>query len=166
MMANLTRCCSRVRFTTFIPSTDRLHARRKAWPEGGRVIVEDFAYESVDEKTLRWFRSAIHLLEAQDLLIRGSEFLDKIFSKTETLNAWRENHVHELHTAADVTEQLEKTFSRVTKENAPYYFRYIASAIAPSDQRDAILQALAEQEETLAADGSIVALGKRFVASR
>jgi len=31
---------------------------------GGRIIVEDFAYESADEKTLRWFKSAIHLLEA------------------------------------------------------------------------------------------------------
>jgi SAM-dependent methyltransferase len=60
--------------------------------EGGRIIVEDFAYDSVDEKTLHWFRSAIRLLEAAGLLIAGDEFLEKVLSKTETLNAWRLNH--------------------------------------------------------------------------
>jgi SAM-dependent methyltransferase len=134
--------------------------------EGGRIIVEDFAYDSVDEKTLRWFRTAIRLLEAAGLLIAGDEFLAKVLSRTETLNAWRLNHEHELHTAADIGVQLEKIFRRVIKEDAPYYFRYIAGALAPSEKRDAILQAFAEQEETLAADDWIVPLGRRFVASR
>jgi 2-polyprenyl-3-methyl-5-hydroxy-6-metoxy-1,4-benzoquinol methylase len=134
--------------------------------EGGRIIVEDFAYDSVDEKTLRWFRSAIRLLEAAGLLIVDDEFLEKVLSKTETLDAWRQNHEHELHTAAEIGAQLEKIFRRVIKENAPYYFRYIAGAIAPSEERDGILQAFAEQEETLAADDWIIPLGRRFVALR
>ena len=64
----------------------------KSLAEGGRIIVEDFAYDSVDEKTLRWFRSTIRLLEATGLLIVGDEFLEKISSRTETLNAWQQNH--------------------------------------------------------------------------
>ena len=40
----------------------------------------------------------------------------------------------------------------------------MANAISATDRRDAILQAFAEQEEMLAADGSIAALGRRFVA--
>jgi SAM-dependent methyltransferase len=138
----------------------------KSLAEGGCIILEDFAYDSVDEKTLRWFRSAIRLLQATGLLIVGDEFLEKILSKTETLNAWQQNHEHDLHTAGETGAQPEKIFSRVIRENAPYYFRYIAGAITPSDKRDAILQAFAEQEETLAADGSIVLLGRRFVAVR
>jgi SAM-dependent methyltransferase len=133
---------------------------------GGHIIVEDFAYDSVDERTLRWFRNAIRLLEAAGMLIGGDEFLEKILSKTETLKAWQQNHEHDLHTAAEISAQLEKTFGRVIHENAPYYFRYIAGALAPSEKRDAILQALAEQEETLAADRSIMPLGRRFVAMR
>jgi 2-polyprenyl-3-methyl-5-hydroxy-6-metoxy-1,4-benzoquinol methylase len=138
----------------------------KSLAEGGCMIVEDFSYDSVDEKTLRWFRSAIRLLEATGLLTVGGEFLEKILSKTETLDAWQQNHEHDLHTAAEIGAQLEKTFGRVIQENAPYYFRYIAGAIAPSEKRDAILQALAEQEEMMAAGGSIVPLGRRFVAVR
>ena len=158
--------CSRVPSITFIPLHASVERAAESLAKGGRIIVEDFAYESADEKTLRWFNSAIRLLEGTGLLVIGNEFLDKILFKTETLNAWRQNHEHDLHTAAEIGAQLEKMFSRVLKENAAYYFRYIAGAIAPSEKRDAILQAFAEQEETLAVNGSIVSLGRRFVVQR
>jgi SAM-dependent methyltransferase len=148
------------------PLDESVERAEESLSDGGRMIVEDFAFESADEKTLRWFRSGIRLLESTGVLAVGDEFLQKILSKTETLNAWQQNHEHDLHTAAEIGAQLEKIFSRVIRENARYYFRYIAGAITPSDKRDAILQAFAEQEETLAADGSIVLLGRRFVAVR
>jgi SAM-dependent methyltransferase len=148
------------------PLNESVGQAEKTLAEGGCIIVEDFAYESVDQKTLRWFRSAIGLLEAAGLLIWCDEFLEKVLAKTETLNAWQQNHEHELHTAADIGAELEKHFGRVIQENVPYFFRYIAGAINPSEKRDAILQAFAEQEEGLAADGSIVPLGRRFVGMR
>jgi len=148
------------------PLDESVERAAESLAEGGRIIVEDFAYESADEKTLRWFYSAIRLLEATGLLVVSDESLEKILLKTETLNAWRQNHEHDLHTAAEIGAQLEKMFSRVLKENAAYYFRYIAGAIAASKKRDAILQAFAQQEETLAANGSIVSLGRRFVVQR
>jgi SAM-dependent methyltransferase len=134
--------------------------------DGGRIIVEDFAYESADEKTLRWFASAVRLLEATGSLAASDEFLKTVLSKTETLTAWRQNHEHELHTAAEIDAQLKKTFGRAIREAAAYYFRYAANAIPTIEKRDAILQAFAKQEEMLSADGSIVALGRRFVAAR
>jgi 2-polyprenyl-3-methyl-5-hydroxy-6-metoxy-1,4-benzoquinol methylase len=133
--------------------------------DGGSVIVEDFAYESADEKTLRWFASTIRFLEATQALSASDEFLERVLSKTETLKAWRQNHEDELHTAAEIDAQLEKTFGRVIKENAAYYFRYVANVISAAEKRDAILQAFAEQEVMLAADGSINGLGRRFVAT-
>src|SRR5882724_690305 len=148
------------------PIDESLRHAADSLANGGRIIVEDFAYESADEKTLRWFRSAIRLLEATGSLVMSEEFLGKVLSKTETLNAWRENHEPELHKAAEIDAQLEKVFERVIRENAAYYFRYIANAITSTDKRDAVVHALAAQEETLAADGSIVPLGRRFVAER
>jgi SAM-dependent methyltransferase len=134
--------------------------------EDGLIIVEDFAYESTDEKTLHWFSSVIRLLEATGLLIVGDESLDKVLSRTDALKAWRENHEGELHTAAEIDAQLEKLLGRVTRESAAYYFRYIANAIIATEKRDVILQAFVEQEESLATEGSITALGRRFVARR
>jgi SAM-dependent methyltransferase len=148
------------------PLDESIERAAESLADGGRIIVEDFAYESADEKTLRWFNSAIRLLEATGLLVVGDEFLHKILLKTETLNAWRQNHEHDLHRAAEIGAQLEKTFGRVIKENAAYFFRYIAGAIAASEKRDAILQAFADQEETLAVNGSVVSLGRRFVVER
>jgi hypothetical protein len=81
------------------------------------------------------------------------------------LKAWRQNHENELHTASEIDAQLEKVFGRVIRQNAAYYFRYPANAITVTDKHDEILQALAKQEETLSTDGSIVALGRRFVAT-
>jgi SAM-dependent methyltransferase len=145
------------------PLEESVRHAAESLADDGRIIVEDFAYESADEKTLRWFTSAIRLLQATGLLIVSDEFLNKALSKTETLNAWRENHEDNLHTAAEIDAQLEKTLGGVIRENAAYYFRYIANAITASEKREAIIQAFAEQEETLAADGSIAALGRRFV---
>ncbi|HEY4273186.1 MAG TPA: class I SAM-dependent methyltransferase [Candidatus Udaeobacter sp.] len=133
--------------------------------DGGRVIVEDFAYESADEKTLRWFTSAIRLLEATGDLAANDAFLEAALSKTELVKAWRQDHGSDLHTAAKIDAELKKVFGRVGRENAACYFHYIVHAITASATRDALLQAFAEQEETVAADGSIVALGRRFVAT-
>ena len=146
------------------PLPESLKHASEGLTNGGRIIVEDFAYESTNEKTLRWFASAIRLLEATGLLTVSDEFLNKVLSKTESLKAWRQNHEEELHTAAEIDAQLEQVLGRVIRENAAYYFRYIVSAITVTEKREAIVQAFVEQEETLAADGSIVALGRRFVA--
>lgn len=131
--------------------------------DGGRIIVEDFAYESADEKTLRWFRSAVRLLQATGSLAADDEFLETVLSKTETLKAWREDHEDELHRAAEINAQLEKISIRVVREDAAYYFRYVANAITRTEKRNAILQAFAEQEQTLSAESSIIALGRRFI---
>ncbi|HEY7001045.1 MAG TPA: methyltransferase domain-containing protein [Candidatus Udaeobacter sp.] len=128
----------------------------------GTIIVEDFAYESADEKTLRWFVSAVHLLEATGLL-PADDFLKTVLSKTATLKAWRQNHKNELHTAAEINAQLEKTGRPVIKEDAACYFRYVAGAITRREKSDAILQAFAKQEQMLSGQGAITALGRRFV---
>jgi SAM-dependent methyltransferase len=134
--------------------------------EGGRIIVEDFAHESADEKTLHWFVRTVRWLQATGSLAKDDEFLQKILSKTETLKAWRQNHEGELHTGAQINAQLKKASRLVIREDAACYFRYAANAIINTEKHNSILQAFAEQEQTLSAQGSIVALGRRFVIAR
>jgi len=101
-MANLMQSCSRGPFTTFIPSMESVGREAKSLPQGGWIIVEDFASDSAGKKILRWFRSAIRLLEATGLMIVGDEFLEEILLKTETLSAWQQDREHDLHTAAEI----------------------------------------------------------------
>jgi SAM-dependent methyltransferase len=133
---------------------------------GGRLIVEDFAHETADEKTLQWFADVIDRLDDAGLLIKGDDFLSALRSKTELAKIWRENHESDLHTAANVFAAIRRVFGEAQCEEAPYYFRYLARAIVPTANRDKTLQNLAEQEAELIAGAMILALGRRFVAER
>jgi len=147
------------------PLSKSLQHLTNSLSEGGRVIIEDFAYEAPDEKTLRWFSSTIRRLKKMPALVMNNDVLEKLLSRAETLKAWRENHEKELHTADEINVQLQNIFACVAKENAAYFFRYAASALPVTEKRDAFLQALATEEEILFSNNSIVALGRRFVAA-
>jgi SAM-dependent methyltransferase len=163
-------CFDAVLFTRSLhhihPLGESIRRAADSLTDGGRIIVEDFAYESADEKTLRWFRNAIRSFAEAGLLTMGDDFVESVLSKGETLKAWRQNHESELHTAAEIGAQLENVFGSVLRENAAYYFRYIARAITATENRDAILEAFAKQEETVGAEGLIVPLGRRFIAAK
>ncbi len=133
---------------------------------GGRLIVEEFAYETTDENTLHWFGQVIDRLDGAGLLVKGDDFLSAVRLKTETLKAWRENHESDLHTTAAVLAEIRRVFGEAQCEEAPYYFRYLSRAIVPTADRAKILQDLAEEEAGLIARGMILALGRRFVAER
>jgi SAM-dependent methyltransferase len=133
---------------------------------GGRLIVEDFAYETADEKTLQWFADVIDRLDRAGLLVKGDDFLSTLRWRNETLKIWRENHESGLHTAANVFAEIRRVFGETQCEEAAYYFRYLSRAIVPTADRDKVLQDLAEQETELIARGTILALGRRFVAER
>jgi len=133
---------------------------------GGRLIVEDFAHETADERALQWFADVIDQLDGADLLVKGDDFLSTLRSRNETLKIWRENHEPGLHTAANVFAEIRRVFGELRCEEAPYYFRYLSRAIVSTADRDKILQDLAEQEAELIARGTILALGRRFVAER
>lgn len=133
---------------------------------GGRLIVEDFAYETADEKTLQWFSDVIDRLEGAGFLAKGDDFLGALRSKIELVKRWRENHESDLHTAANIFAEIRRVFGETHYEEAPYYFRYLSPGILPTAGRDKIVQNLAEQEAGLIARGAIPALGRRFVAER
>jgi SAM-dependent methyltransferase len=130
----------------------------------GRLIVEDFAYEMADEKTLHWFADAIGRLDAADLLLKDNDFLNAVRSKTETLKAWRENHESDLYAAREIFAEIKRVFGVVEREDVPYYFRYLARAIVPTADRDKILCDFAAEETRLISNGTILPLGRRFVA--
>ncbi len=148
------------------PLRESVQAAAECLPNGGRVIVEDFAYESADEKTLRWFTSVSCIVDASGLLVERDEWLDKLLLRGASPAAWRNHYNHDLNTAADIAAALDRVVGNVVMENAAYYFRYLARTMGQIQRRDAVALALAEQETALIADGAIVALGRRFVATR
>lgn len=129
----------------------------------GRVVVEDFAFETVDARTVRWFTGTLRLLQAGGLLTGRNELFDELISTGGSLEAWRKDHDHDLHTAAALAGALHGALTNGMVETAAYLFRYFAAALDGTPARNEVLRALADQERGLIADGGIVALGWRFV---
>jgi SAM-dependent methyltransferase len=128
----------------------------------GRVVVEDFAFEAVDRRTLAWFTGAIRLLRESGLLPGDNELLNDLLETDGSPAAWEKYHDHDLHRAAAMEAELRRVLTDVTIGTAPYMFRYLGAAMANAPERDALVRALAEQETKLIADGAITALGWRL----
>jgi SAM-dependent methyltransferase len=148
------------------PLRDAVESAAECLRAGGHIIVEDFAYESADERTLRWFASASRLVAASGLLVERDELINEILGTAAPLPVWRKNHDKDLNSAVQISAALNTVFGSVITENAAYYFRYLAKAMDHLDQCDAVAEALAQQEGELISQGAITALGRRFVATR
>ena len=146
----------------FHPLTESVEAAIACLAPQGRVVVEDFAFEAVDQRTLTWFTGAIRLLREGGLLPGYSELLNDLLVTGGALAAWEKYHDHDLHRAAAMAAELSRVLTDVTIGTAPYMFRYLGAAIANAPERDALVRALAMQETKLIADGAITALGWRL----
>lgn len=148
------------------PLNEAVERAARSLVPNGRIIVEDFAYEEADERTLRWFVSVIDALDSANQLVKDDHFLSGVRSKTETLTVWRESHESDLHAATDIFVRIREVFGNVSREDVPYFFRYLAGAMVPTADSDRIFKEIAAQETAWIAERSITALGRRFVAVR
>ena len=144
------------------PLDDSVGAAVACLTPRGCVVVEDFAFEAVDRRTIAWFTGAIKLLRESGLLPGDHELLNDLLATDGSLAAWEKHHDHDLHHAAAMEAELRRALTDVTIETAPYLFRYLGAAMANAPGRDGLVRALAEQESKLIADGAITALGWRL----
>jgi SAM-dependent methyltransferase len=148
------------------PVSQAVRSAAECLRHGGRLIVEDFAHENADERTLHWLTSITRIMETAGLLLDRSGLLEELLSSNSPATAWRNHHPSDLHTATEMAAALHTVMGNLSIEMAPYCFRYFAKALGNTVRRDDLLAALCEQERLLIDDGAIVAIGKRFVATR
>jgi SAM-dependent methyltransferase len=129
---------------------------------GGRVVVEDFAVEAADERTLAWFTGSVRLLRASGLLPGQQELLNDLLESDGSVATWQRHHDHDLHRVPAMEGELRRLLTDVTIEEAPYFFRYLGAAMANAPERNDLVRSFAEQEGRLIADGAITALGWRL----
>lgn len=148
------------------PLAEAVEAARACLEPQGRVLVEDFALETVDARTVRWFTGMVRQLAASSQLAEGDALIDALLATDGSLEAWRADHDHDLHPAAAMREALQRRFTTVSLQQAPYMFRYAAAALGSGSRRNDILRALARQEQEFIADSAIAPVGWRFVGAR
>jgi SAM-dependent methyltransferase len=148
------------------PLAQAVQSAAECLRDGGHIIVEDFDYDSADERTLQWFTSVARIVEAAGLLLHRDGLFDELLSSNPPAVAWRNHHPDDLHSANEIAAALHRTMGNLSTETAPYFFRYLAKALGNNDLRDGLVEALCEQEKALINNGAIVAIGRRFVAKR
>jgi SAM-dependent methyltransferase len=140
---------------------DSLAAAFDCLGDGGRVIVEDFAYDEAPEPSLRWFRSVARVVAAGGTAPPHSSLAGLLDWGDPIDEWWHREHDHDLHSAPALEAALRRRFTAVRRTDGAYYFRYFDSLLAPDSP---LLAALLEHELEMIALGAIAPLGRRFVA--
>jgi SAM-dependent methyltransferase len=112
---------------------------------GGRVVVDEFAWERLDEPTADWYYGQLRALGAAlDKDVPAS--LDAVRTRWETEHAG-------LHTGGALVRELDARFVRRRYETEPYLYRELGGP------------ATEELERMLVDAGAIQPLGFRYVGS-
>ena len=147
------------------PLDDALERARGCLARHGVVIAEEFDVTGIDSATATWLQDALTRLFDQGRLTLPEDALAaRLLETDDALEAWTAGHCASIHPAASMHEAFTRVFAHVSTSPAPYLFRYAC----PSDDTrpdQAVVQTLLEEEKRLIRDGTIRAVGRRFVAS-
>jgi ubiquinone/menaquinone biosynthesis C-methylase UbiE len=105
----------------------------------GRFILDELAWERLDEPTADWYEGQRRVLVAA--------LPDR---RAPTAEEWLDHHA-DIHRSETVRAALSARFEELAFERVPYLWRYLGGP------------ATAELEESLIGSGAIQALGFRFV---
>jgi SAM-dependent methyltransferase len=133
---------------------EAIGAAQAALTPGGRIIVDDFCAEGVSERSTRWFEAL-----ARELHAGGKLSPDVTVAALLDQAAPPSSHDHHLHSSGAIARELGQD-ANLRETDAAYYFRYLEPHLT-----DASAEAVLEHELAMIAQGSIDALGKRFIAS-
>ena len=137
-------------------------ARQVVAPDG-LLLVEDFAFDEIDEATLAWFARVLHDLPAAEARSPRSDFLSALAGSREALAVWRQHHAHEVHTMAAMQQRIEERFTITFTDSVPYLYRYLVPALSATAAAAAFVQEVLRREVRDAKRGDIVLVGRRVV---
>jgi hypothetical protein len=131
---------------------------------GGKVIIEDFAYEEIDRKTSEWLYGLASVLQSGGLLDANEGFVKSFLEKEGAFEFWQHFRSHDLHPASALEKELRRVFPGVTVEKSVTMYRYFLGNLPRDDRGYALAQSLFEAEKRLGEAGGIELIGRWFVA--
>jgi SAM-dependent methyltransferase len=133
--------------------------------DGGRLLIDEFAYDAMDIATCRWFGKAVDaLVEGQLLSLDDNSFVREFRQSGWDLYWWRRDHEPRVAPLGEMREALTSRFRIVQEQRVAYLYRHLVRVLPSSDPAGKILQRTLEAETRLGAAGEVVLLGWRVVA--
>lgn len=134
---------------------------------GGSVLVEDWSWNIIDERTAAWAYGLMGVGRAAGIVP------DDLWQESkEPLTAWlaeHHGHVHEVATMRDAIHKCTTSSSHsfaLDEEAAPYFYRYFANYTTEKDGGAAITESVLAAERQMLQARAMAPLGWRLSAAR
>ena len=149
------------------PLDNAIRAAHAGLNRAGILLVEDFAYDDVDAKTVNWFVKALRAPNLAAVLTppKGS-FVESVLASDYPTSAWHADHDHHLHSIGVMQQSISKLFDGVEVFDAPYLYRYLIPALPETQHAAHLLGKFLDQEDAAISAGEIFPVGKRIVAKK
>ena len=133
----------------------------------GQLLVEDFAFETADEKTAQWLLESITEGPLAGMLTAPqNSFLGNLLASKAPLDAWRNDHDHDLHSIQKMAAAVSAEFNRCDVELAPYLYRYLIPCLPDAIEVCDLLKTFYEAEKAAIKEGAILPIGRRIIAEK
>lgn len=134
------------------------NAKRSLMPDG-KLILEEFDVENVNEETTRWYYDTILYLSRSDLTEERFEQVRK------PLETWEAEHAHNppLNTGKEMISEIEAVFGQVELERNAYLYRSIGALISNRELGYDMTRFVFDVESMLVKKGLIMPNGIRVV---
>jgi len=137
---------------------------------GGRILLEEFAHDDADPRSLEWFAGVLRRAVAASLLAPPADSLTRALIESSDLPAaWRRHHTHDhpLHTIAAMRDALLAAHCRIGYEApAPWLYRYLLPLLPATPAGMEFAENVFRDEAARSANGEFALVGRRIVAVR
>lgn len=135
--------------------------------DGGRLLLDEFAYDAMDVATCRWFGQAVDALVANRVITLEENSRVREFHRSGwDLFWWRRDHEVDVAPLREMRDPLTARFRIISEARGAYLYRDLVSLLPPDATGGKLAQRTFEAETRLGAAGSIAQLGWRVVAER
>lgn len=133
----------------------------------GLVIVEDFAFDSLDEPMVGWFRDHLRVIHAAVRLDAPDDsFVSTVLSGCGSAAILATDVHRDLHAWMEMQEALVTRFNPVDGCSVPYLYRYLVRIASERAELAGVVAALLDAEVAAISRCWIRPLGRRFVGRR
>ena len=132
----------------------------------GYLLIEDFAFDEANEPTIAWLLKVLRSPQATALIDpTAGGFAADLLGSNNPVEAWHHNHDHDLHTIAQMQRAIAARFAISETHSVPYLYRYLVPMLAKSAEAASFVDQVFREEMRLGAQGKLVLIGRRLVAS-
>ena len=133
----------------------------------GLVLVEDFAFDTLDDPMVCSFRDQLRVIDAAVRLDAPDDsFVSTVLSGCGSLEILATDVHRDLHTWIEMQEALLTRFSPVDTCSVPYLYRYLVRIASERAEMAGVVVAILASEVAAISRSWIRPLGRRFVGRR